>query len=176
MGRSCYDVEQEGLLGMDGTQYDIAQFCENGHVVTLRLRTEPRRGQKFCEQCGAATLHACPKCGTTFRGPALQGRGFIDTSPPAFCRECGTSLPWTASAMQAAIELIAEDANLSAEERKAFADNLPDAARDTPKASVAAQRLGLIIKNSAPAVGRAVKDLLVNVLSDAMIKAIWHTC
>ena len=80
----------------DETWYDLMQVCENGHKITGQGESHPEQLLERCTKCGAATLTACSKCGTTLQGyqnyPRFFGIGFSE--PPEFCRKCGSLFPW----------------------------------------------------------------------------------
>jgi hypothetical protein len=41
-------------------RYDVAQICENGHVISSYHLSYPESSQKYCDKCGAPTIIGCP--------------------------------------------------------------------------------------------------------------------
>jgi hypothetical protein len=82
---------------------DVMLVCENGHVITDLLVTNPERQLTHCDRCGAATLARCHTCGSPLPGaipvPGLMPVG--ERRPPQHCPTCGAAFPWTARPSQA---------------------------------------------------------------------------
>lgn len=77
--------------------YDIMQVCTQGHQITAYLKSQPESGRKFCEECGASTIFACPACNQPVLGyrhiaGVLSTRG---VPVPKRCGSCGAAYPWT---------------------------------------------------------------------------------
>jgi len=67
------------------SDYDVAQICLNGHVIT-ELALKPDYRQDFCSRCGARTITECEACHKGIRG-FLHGSGYLGTiDRPAFCQ------------------------------------------------------------------------------------------
>jgi hypothetical protein len=47
---------------------DVAQVCQNGHLIVGSIKSHPDFQSPFCEQCGAGTMSACQKCEWPIRG------------------------------------------------------------------------------------------------------------
>jgi hypothetical protein len=79
-------------------QHDTQEVCLNGHQTTDSYHSFPELRRAFCEKCGAATIHRCPKCSAEIKGDyRVEGVVFFshDTAPvPAFCASCGQTFPW----------------------------------------------------------------------------------
>lgn len=45
--------------------YDVAQICENGHIVNGASLYYKERNEKHCSKCGAHTITACPACSSS---------------------------------------------------------------------------------------------------------------
>src|SRR6188474_3419978 len=99
-------------------EYNVAQICRNGHVVTEYAASQPATREKFCARCGSPTILACEHCEATIRGdyqvPGVIG--FSHYERPAFCHNCGQPYPWTEGALEAAREIADELDNLSPDE------------------------------------------------------------
>lgn len=160
---------------MSDSYYDTAQICLNGHVVNASSTRLPQDNKAFCEKCGAATTTACPSCGSGIRGNYYGRRVFVPLSRPSFCPDCGKPYPWTDSALQAAKELAQELEGLTHEERKTLSKDLDDIVADTPRTQVAAVRLKKMLAKAGKVGAQAVRDILVDVASEAAKKIISPT-
>jgi hypothetical protein len=91
---------------MSDSYYDLAQICQNGHVINSMARDYPNSNQDHCDRCGDPTIVACPSCNSGIRGhyhvPGVIG--FSQYTAPAFCYKCGKPFPWTAAGLTAAEE------------------------------------------------------------------------
>jgi hypothetical protein len=155
-----------------GNGYDTAQVCPNGHVATSHFHDHPGERQDFCQRCGEKTLHACPKCDTEIRGQMFDTYGFFD-SPPAFCIGCGAPFPWTQTHLETARTLIEEAEHLAPEDRTKLQAALPDLIADTPKTPLAIERFKRLSLKAGAGVGGALRDVLVDVVSESVRKVIW---
>jgi len=86
---------------------DIAQVCENGHVVNSFADWASTQNRDSCPSCGAKTQTKCTGCGTPIEG-GIRHLGLFDPdtgeqhtmfrenvkSIPAFCPKCGQKFPW----------------------------------------------------------------------------------
>lgn len=156
--------------------YRVAQVCPNGHVATTAADANPELREAYCSQCGEATLTNCPKCHAPIRGEYHVdgvfgiGGGY---APPAFCHNCGTAFPWTERKVAAAVELIEVGADLSPQEVQQFKDDLTELTKDSPKTQVASLRFKKVMAKVGNSVASGVRDIVVDVLSEAAKKAIW---
>ena len=153
--------------------YDVAQICQNGHVVNSMTKFNPVRSSPFCEKCGSPTTTSCAQCHTPIRGyysipGVISSKGYSE--PPTFCYKCGNSFPWTELKIQAAIEMFAEEVT-DAAERKAFQDNLNALSKDTPQAEVAAVRIRKQIAKLGKSAGKSIVKMVVDVASEMIKKS-----
>ena len=88
--------------------YSVQQICENGHQITYCIDIHPEKGKKFCPDCGASTLTACPSCNEPIQGSPLkpveswssfdvQMKPKYPADVPSHCHNCGEAYPWTKS-------------------------------------------------------------------------------
>jgi len=157
--------------------YRVAQVCPNGHVATTAADQNPERREAFCSQCGDATIMQCPKCSASIRGDyyvveRVSGFGG-DYQPPAFCHNCGNAFPWTERKIASAVELVEVGAELPAEELEQFRADLAELTKDSPKTQVASLRFKRVMAKVGTSVASGVRDIVVDVLSEAAKKAIW---
>lgn len=158
---------------MSDSWYDVAQICDNGHVVTSMLRDAPQHVRKFCQKCGAPTLHTCPKCDTDIPG-YYHVPGVIDFTSrykaPSYCGECGAPYPWAETALSELHEIAKMVEGLSDEERERLEGAIDDLVRDSPRT----ERAALTVKTIAPKLGQeawgAMKAILVSVATEAAKK------
>jgi hypothetical protein len=156
--------------------YRVAEVCPNMHVSTNSADTSPELREKFCSQCGEPTMTQCPSCKASIRGyyyvegVITLGRGY---EPPSFCYSCGSAFPWTERKIASAVELIEVGANLPAEELEQFRADLTELTKDSPKTQVASIRFKKVMAKVGTSVASGVRDIVVDVLSEAAKKAIW---
>lgn len=156
--------------------YRVAQVCPNGHVATTAADVNPELREAFCSQCGEATLTTCPKCDASIRGDYHVegvfgfGGGY---EPPAFCYDCGSQFPWTERKIAGAVELVEAGTDLSAEEVKQFKADLTELTKDSPKTQAASLRFKKLMAKAGNSIASGVRDIVVDVLSEAAKKAIW---
>jgi hypothetical protein len=153
--------------------WGVAQVCLNGHVRSWDIRGDQGRGEKFCTECGAETIESCSRCNAPLRGMDWESDvvSFVDKFS-AYCHACGLPYPWTASRLEAAAELLKES-ELSQSEQTQLIAVLPDLAANTTKTQVAVVRYQRLIKNAGKAIQSGMRDILVDVASEAVKKAIW---
>jgi hypothetical protein len=91
---------------------------------------------------------------------------------PSFCEDCGSPYPWTQSKLVAARELIELSDDIEAYDKEILVAGLPDLARETPKTKVAATRFRKIAVRLGGSVASALRDIAVDVASEAAKKII----
>ena len=157
-----------------------ALVCANGHLLTGDINAYPGLVHNFCPDCGAEAIRACPHCKTNIPGDHYYRESWTDqlepaeqiTKAPRFCGQCGESFPWTTSALEVARDLIPQ-LELDAVDKDALAESLPDLVRDTPKTRAATIRWSQLLRKGGGAAAGALRDVLINVVSEAVSKAIW---
>lgn len=154
--------------------YDTGQICLNGHVATDMAASNPQHQQPFCDKCGEATIKSCPKCQTAIRGhyhvPGVIG--FFEYTPPSFCFNCGAAFPWTERKQQAAIELFIEESQ-DQEQQEEFRVSVEQIVKDTPQAQVASKRINRLLGKIGKESASAIRDILVDVASEAAKKILF---
>jgi hypothetical protein len=135
--------------------YDIQQVCENGHQITDCYNIRPEKQKKFCQECGAATIIACPSCGEEIQGAQIEIRqswadarrghskkfSGLPVGVPSYCGKCGKPYPWTENKIVAAIQIFAEFGNLDEEEKKTIKQDINNIAKDIPQSELSAMRI-----------------------------------
>lgn len=148
--------------------WDVAQICENGHVLNGYARTHPQRNQKFCSSCGKRTLTACPSCHVPIRGkyhhPGVTN--LMRMNAPAYCHNCGQAYPWTSERLATARAIVQEEDGLDPESKKIFDENVSDLVSDQPRTQLAAQRVSKVLAKLAKPVATIVRGILVEIASE----------
>jgi hypothetical protein len=94
--------------------YDVQQVCLNGHQITDKFNSSPQFGKKFCDYCGAETIHQCPECNHFIKGEYVVADiiSFDETSVPTHCENCGSPYPWTSKKSKSQkVAQISQDSN-----------------------------------------------------------------
>jgi len=151
------------------TQYQIAQICLNGHIVTSD--TSDRPGSNYCVQCGEQTTSACENCNAPIRGIEIAEYVILPLDhPPAFCYNCGNPYEWTRRQIEAAKDLADEVDNLPEAERERAKDSFVDLLSDNPRTKVAVVRIEKLIGRAGPVAGGAIKEIVTSIATDAAKK------
>lgn len=156
--------------------YRVAQVCPNGHVATTAADQNPELREAFCSTCGETTITNCPNCSASIRGDYYVEDVFGfggDYEPPSFCHNCGKAFPWTERKIASAVELVEVGADLSPDELQQFRSDLTELTKDSPKTQVASLRFKKVMSKVGTSVASGVRDIVVDVLSEAAKKAIW---
>ena len=157
--------------------YKVARICLNGHLIGFCEAIdmlERREGDRFCEHCGNPAITTCPKCNKPIRGEPNVTWMAADALPPysipAFCRRCGKPYPWTQRRLEASKEQIELEQSLSSDDKAALKTDIEDIAHNNPRAENAAKRAKAILQKAGGAVGSTLRDVFVNVASEALKK------
>lgn len=155
--------------------YDIQQVCENGHQINDCYNIRPEKQKKFCQECGAATIIACPSCGEGIQGTQIEvsqdwisaRTGHSKMVPgrpvdvPSYCSNCGKPYPWTENKIMTAIQIFAEYGNLSEQEKKDIEQDINNIAKDIPQTKLSAMR----IKRICEKCGKVAYDVIMELAS-----------
>jgi hypothetical protein len=152
-------------------RYTTAAVCQRGHALTGDAERHPVA--KFCADCGAPVITACPGCGIGIRGhfvpPGVTGVSGRYT-PPNFCFSCGRPFPWTTEKLAAARDLADELEGISADDRAKLKSAIDDVAGGGPRAEAGAARIKRMVGKAGSAVGQALWKLSIEVASEAAKK------
>jgi len=152
--------------------YQVAQICLNGHCTCSSVDDDPEFSQNFCKTCGAKTITECPSCNAKIRGSYNnEGSYFGQYCVPSYCYNCGAPYPWTKSALDAANELIAEDENLSEDDKTKLLESLPDIMTETPRTQLAATRIKKSLKIAGQFTAEAIRQFVVDFGCELALKA-----
>ena len=159
---------------MSENGYDVAQICLNGHVINSSSASSPLHNKKFCDKCGAQTITHCQYCDKSIQGYYHSPYIIIGSyNKPNFCHECGKPYPWTEAKLSAAKELSDEFENLSPHERETLKKSLDDIIIDTPHTPVATTRFKKLMAKAGKVAADSLKEIIIDVASEATKKAIW---
>ena len=155
------------------SHYDIMQVCKRGHIITRYAGNQPEHRQDYCDKCGSETIMECSACDTFIRGEYLGSFGSVGPGIPAprHCHACGKPFPWTETAINAAIELLAEQ--LTEEDPDQIRDAVEAVVRDTERAEVGGLRLRRWLEGGTAAVRDSTERILTGVISDVSKRAIF---
>ncbi len=116
----------------------------------------------------------CPKCNMQIRGyyhiPNCVGN--FDFSPPNFCYSCGGEFPWTERKRQSALDLFLEEIQ-DKKDQETFRQSLADVVKDNPQAKVGASRIAKLLSKAGNATANAIRDILVDIVSESAKKVIF---
>ena len=170
-------------------QYDVAQMCLNGHMVNDASQARPEFSKKFCPDCGAESISRCRDCNEPIQGAlhtsyVMGGSRYLRRPPTrrtmttdgtvrALCHACGRPYPWTRTRIEAAKALAEEQDELTIADRLLLQSSIDDLVVDTPKTSVALIRFKKLMMKIGKQGADGFKDILVNVLSEAVRKQLW---
>ncbi len=165
------------LMEFEKDGYDVAQICQNGHLINRFAFQEPKHNQDYCIDCGAATVIKCERCGWFIRGGNVAALfsylNYDDFLFPGFCRHCGTPYPWTQAKIQAAKDLAEEIEGLDHSEKELLKKSIDEIVRDTPQTPVAATRFKRLVMKGGKELVSVFKEVLVDVVSETAKKTIW---
>jgi hypothetical protein len=166
--------DRQGVTAAGTRQgYDVAQLCRSGHIITKVAIQSPERCVPFCTICGSPTMTTCGQCGDPIRGLYWGPGSLGQYRRPSYCHRCGRPYHWTEAALSAARDLALELDGLTPEERNTLAQSLDDLVRDTPRTPTAATRFKKLAAKAGVEGATALKDILVNVVSEAAKGLIW---
>lgn len=91
---------------------------------------------------------------------------------PSFCFQCGSPFPWTTRRQQTAIDLFSDEVN-NADDCQLFEESIRQVLCDTPQAQLASNRVVRLLAKVGKGTAQAIRDVLVDVVSEAAKKAIF---
>jgi len=153
---------------MDDSYYDVAQICQNGHVINAMARYYPNINQNYCDKCSAATIMAWPACNTPIRGYYHVPGVFVSSHfvAPSYCYSCGKPFPWTKVALIAAQELADTLEALSVEERLELKESINHLLRETPRTRVAETKFKKLMRKAGKEAYDGMKSILTDIVSE----------
>ena len=164
---------------MEGFSYGNVLICLNGHVVTAKANSE-QIPERYCATCGDEIINKCLECGSFIKGiPRLASEIFPPYSyfgnpyiRQSYCTNCGKPYPWTKRSEDAAYELIEFANSLNQQEKDDWKGTIPVLIKETPKTTVAIVKFKAFAEKAGTEIGKAVRDIVVDVVSEVVKKAI----
>lgn len=139
------------------------------------LESSSETAERFCSKCGSPTISACSACDVKIRGhyevPGVLSIGFT-YRPPNHCHNCGEPFPWTAARVAAAKEM-ADELEISDQDREVLKGAIVDLSTDNPKTELAAVRYKRIVRKGGKAAGTALKSIMVDIVTEAAKKMLF---
>lgn len=152
-------------------------ICTKGHQLGYLFFEYP--DEKYCELCGSSLISSCQNCNKVITGWINNSsEDFIDFPPdsmdvPKFCKFCGDPYPWTKQIIDDSVELLALDADLSDDDKKLIKDSIPDLIIESSSTPLAEAKFKKGISSAALFVKDAIRNLLVDVVSETVKKSIF---
>lgn len=153
-------------------EYYNAFICKGGHCIVANYDSNRNHIDEFCTICGAEIINTCPHCSAPIRGniirPSIVYAG--DFHPSAYCYKCGNPYPWTASALQAAAEIIQDDDEMPGDQKDKLISSLPDIINETPKTPLAVSRFKKAFNTACRVTSDFLKQFMVEFGSEMALK------
>jgi hypothetical protein len=153
--------------------YDVAQICENGHVINSYHTNSPEHDQNFCDACGAPTITECPTCHVGIRGNVLHDYPNLNFMAPSFCIYCGNPFPWTQTKISAATQFANELESIDEGDKAVLITSIIDLVKDTPSTPMAIVKFKKIMVKVGTVTASVFREILVDVLSEATKRALF---
>ncbi len=152
--------------------YDIAQICKNGHVVSPGIQSSGDRDtETFCSRCGAETTTTCA-CGESIRGKVWSVRVIVPIIAPPIAVAAATGFRGPYRRSKPAQEFAAE-MELDEMDRTALPDIIENLVKDNAKTPTAVARQKRVFQKSSPSFADGMRTILVNVITEGAKKMIW---
>lgn len=156
-------------------RYDIAQICENGHVINGWSTDSPEHNEMFCNKCGKPTITKCPECNAAIRGNVLDDFPNLHFKAPNYCINCGSPYPWIKSRLITANELVYELESINERDKAILMTSINDLVKETPSAPIAATKYKKIMEKVGTTTSSIFRDILVDVVSEVVKKSLFPT-
>jgi hypothetical protein len=154
--------------------YDTAQICLNGHVINSMATAYSNHNKKFCDECGAATITACPSCSANIKGDYhSEVVSFAEFLTPKFCDNCGSQYPWTKTQLQVARELIELADELNQDQKDDLKINLEELVKESPKVPVAQIKVKKLLSKVDKDISKGIHEALAEIISETIQENIW---
>jgi len=154
-------------------EYDVAQICENGHLITPSAQKNPEDCQPFCDECGQPTIKECKECKEQIKGyKRFGGIGVVyEYACPKFCHRCGKPYPWTEKTLDATKKYVGEIKELKPEERELLIKNIEDIVKATPS-----QQISIFdFKKLLAKMNSASREMIIALLKDIFNETVKKT-
>lgn len=163
--------------------YEIAQICENGHVITIRYNSKKHEQEHFCFKCGAETFTECKYCHKSIKGSLVEKKisysYLYNTSNlitiyhdenfkmPYYCDNCGKPYPWTEALLTETSELIDLMRELTTEQKNELKKYIPNIIVEKSSTKSSAIKISKLLKP----VEKSLVDALMSTLSGKVVES-----
>ena len=144
-------------------------------LLTLRINT-PSIGRRSARSVVKPRLRSARNVAPQFEATTtlkVCSLAAAITSRLPFATIAEARSPRTERRIASAVELVGVGANLPAEEVQQFQSDLTDLTKDSPKTQVASLRFKKVMAKVGTEIASSVREIVVDVLSEAAKKAIW---
>lgn len=156
--------------------YWNGKICEFGHIVDYGASND----SPYCIKCGSSVVSECSNCSSLIRG-AFKLYGFYDAEDPLlenmeypnYCYGCGKPFPWTENILNNAVEILALDITVDSLTKDIIRNAIPNLLVYTPTSPLAAAKYNMNINKFSQPIKDAMRQLLVDVVSDTLKKSIF---
>lgn len=163
------------------TDYGVAQICVNGHIINSKCNDLEIK-EPYCNQCSEMVINKCENCKTEIKGSEREADA-IDPPyrystaqyfKPLYCSYCGKPFPWTEPINLKVNEIILSAKNLNNIEQEELKNSINELVinNNTENASY---KFKDHISKAGTDIGKALKDILIEVVSETVKKSIWGT-
>jgi hypothetical protein len=154
-------------------EYDAAQICLNGHVITTKAKSSPNLKSDCCTDCGAETIMHCPKCKTEIKGDYIcsnfnKQMGNLYYCAPHFCDSCGEPFPWFNSKLLNANAIIEDLGYLNLKQKAVFKNIISKLELESIKVAQTKSELRKHILTLDISDSVDISNILVGILSDEL--------
>jgi len=176
--------------------HEVAQICENGHLINDHAGSRQAYNQNACCKCGKPTHTCCPDCRTYIPGCKHEVRQISSsTNPndrqaktysvvtcqkepyvvPLYCLNCGKPYPWTEATLNEIAEIIdmAEEGELDEVDKAILKEKFPQILIDSTGSISAALRISKILKPVATTTGKALSSALYSKIAGHLFDLIF---
>lgn len=167
-------------------QYETAQICESGHLITKHYSLYPAEQKPFCPICSSPTICECPSCHAKIQGclhrideefnlancffddefscpepESITRSECLDENAeyiiPAYCHNCGKPFPWMQANLDEIETLIAMSDDLTGEEKNQLHTLFPNLFTETPHTVSSAITTARLLTKLSPLLKDALK-------------------
>jgi hypothetical protein len=160
-------------------EFDVAQICLNGHLITDEYNGSPERRKNYCDRCGEKTIFECPCCNQKIRGDYFFFRSLnrlksnqFHRQFPYYCDNCGEPFPWTIRKLEA-IRDIVKELKITKNEKELLDTSLQNLVRDTPGSPAAVLKWKKVLSKVEETAYKTIEKLFIEIMSETVKKALF---
>jgi len=154
--------------------FDIAQVCENGHLVNNSTISLPKNNSAKCGVCDGKTIVACPNCQESIPGSLLSSTSFDieNFDVPAYCHHCGELYPWTNTKVNGVVALFVDKNIIPVNEKPHLIAMMMDLVTNSHNNKLASLHVKTLMEKLEAQEVTTVKTLLSDVVGSQARKAV----